>query len=318
MLKEKTCLILGAGASRPYLLPTSGELRNIILGGEHAEKAFKSLEWDSEVVSDPVSFYDDLLKEPRVEKGLLQQFRREFFNAQRFSIDSFLSQRKADFESVGKLAIAAAILMCENERRLNANWYQWLLERIIEDGADFPAEMLSVITFNYDRSLERFLWRAFRHSFKISDVKADEMLGRIEILHVYGDVGQLRESDPFEYGSLDSLLKKTWELKSATDRIKVVAPRTVPETSARAKQMIQEAERICFLGFGFWKENLDLLGFKGQLLKPVFASCYQLSRGIKMDVLERFGTTDHSLPTINFGTPDQDVLTFLTHWNALR
>lgn len=318
MLKEKTCLILGAGASRPYLLPTSGELRNIILGGEHAEKAFKNLEWDSEVVSDPVSFYDDLLKELRVEKGLLQQFRREFFNAQRVSIDSFLSHRKADFESVGKLAIATAILICENERRLNANWYQWLLERIIEDGPDFPATQLSVITFNYDRSLERFLWRAFRHSFKTSNGQADQMLKRIEILHVYGDVGKFRGSDTFEYGSLNSLLDKPWTLRSAADDVNIVAPRAVPETSARASQMIQEAERICFLGFGFWKENLDLLGFKGQLLKPVFASCYQLSRGIKMDVLERFGTTDHAFPTVNFGTPDQDVLTFLTHWNALR
>jgi hypothetical protein len=46
MLNEKTCLILGAGASRPYLLPTSRELRHILLGGAHADAAFTRLGWD--------------------------------------------------------------------------------------------------------------------------------------------------------------------------------------------------------------------------------------------------------------------------------
>jgi len=317
MLKEKTCLILGAGASRPYLLPTSGELRNIILGDKHAEQAFKSLNWDAEHVHNPVYFYDRLLKNHVTERSL-KNFREEFFNAQRVSIDSFLSHRKDDFEVIGKLAIAAAILMCENERRLNANWYQWLLERIIEDGPDFPAQNLSVITFNYDRSLERFLWRAFRHSFKITNGQADEMLNRIEILHVYGEVGEARKPREFEYGNLGSLNQDPWMVKRAADNVNVVAPRAIPDTAARAKQLILESQRICFLGFGFWKENLDVLGFQGKLSKPVFASCYCLSRGIQMDVLERFGATDQSSPTINFGTPEQDVLTFLTHWNALR
>jgi hypothetical protein len=77
-----------------------------------------------------------------------------------------------------------------------------------------------------------------------------------------------------------------------------------------------DRRRICFLGFGFWKENVDLLGLDVRD-KKVFASCYDLPRGTKRDVLYCFGTTSDDKPTINFGREDQDVMKFLTHWHVL-
>ena len=43
MISKKTCLVLGAGASRPYMLPTSRDLRHIILGSRWGKAAFERL-----------------------------------------------------------------------------------------------------------------------------------------------------------------------------------------------------------------------------------------------------------------------------------
>src|SRR5262249_21283886 len=103
----------------------------------------------------------------------------------------------------------------------------------------------------------------------------------------------------------------------ATNWINIVAPRMEPPTAKRIREIIGDCHRICFLGFGFWKENLDLLGHLDVKNKNVFASCYHLPRDTRREVLFRFGTKDEQRPTINFGNEDQDVMTFLTHWRVL-
>lgn len=45
MFDDQTCQILGAGASRPYGFPTSGELRQLLLGGHGAVDALKALKF---------------------------------------------------------------------------------------------------------------------------------------------------------------------------------------------------------------------------------------------------------------------------------
>ncbi len=46
MFEDKTVLILGAGASRPYGFPTSGQLRQLILGGDGAINALGELQFN--------------------------------------------------------------------------------------------------------------------------------------------------------------------------------------------------------------------------------------------------------------------------------
>src|SRR6266481_1619469 len=123
MLREKTCLVLGAGASRPYLLPTSRELRHILLGGTFARDAFGRLGFNPHEMN-TTQKYEHLL-ETGFAKEELERFRGEFFNAQRVSIDAFLAWRKEDFEAIGKLAAALRILTCERRDYLNEDWYQW-------------------------------------------------------------------------------------------------------------------------------------------------------------------------------------------------
>jgi hypothetical protein len=311
MLKEKICLVLGAGASRPYGLPTSQDLRHIVLGGTYASSAFDRLEKGSG--KNVAAQYLQLVTSWGVSRSDLEAFQSEFFKAQRVSIDAFLAQRKKQFEHVGRIAIAAAILMCENHYQLTENWYQWLLELLIRDGPDFERGKLFIISFNYDRSLEFFLWRAFRASFGLTAQKADEMLSRIGIVHVYGDVGVLS-------GNPDIVVPfgDTKRIGVAADSIDIAAVGKKLASAKRINEFLGGCDRICFLGFGFWKENLDVLKlerFKGS--KHVFASCFGLPRTIQMDVDGRY---HYVSPTrkINWGTVDQDVLKFLTHWHILK
>jgi hypothetical protein len=308
MLNEKTCLILGAGASRPYGLPTSGELRHLLLGGSASGEGFAGLGW--QIGRQGTELLDRALKE-NFSQTEIAAFRTEFFDSQRLSIDLFLAYRKDDFEVIGKFAIATAILMCEQARRLDGDWYQWLFERLVRNGPDIDANKLSIITFNYDRSLEFFLRRAFKAAFKLRSAAVDELMGRIEFLHVYGDVGPLMGFEGERVGFGEAA-----RAGIAATSINVVAPRTEPPTAKRIGEIVGECERICFLGFGFWKENLDLLQLKVPTRKKVFASCFQLPRSTKNDVLHRF-TDIHDQTFINFGTEDQDVMRFLTHWNVM-
>jgi hypothetical protein len=317
MLRDKTCLVLGAGTSRPYLLPTSRELRHILLGGRFARDAFGRLGWDAREM-DTAQKHERYLLDAGFTEGELERFRGEFFNAQRVSIDAFLAWRKDDFETIGKFAIAAAVLMCERRLYVNENWYQWLLEKLIEDGPDFQATNLHIVTFNYDRSFEFFFWRAFRAAFNLSGSKNDEMLGRIEIVHAYGDVGPLlsdreggliRGDTIIPFGDAD-------KAGQAARWINIVAPRTLPPTAKRIREIISECQRICFLGFGFWKENLDLLNLD-VTGKKVFASCYKLQSDTKREVLIRFGTRSEQNPTIKFGHEAEDVMRFLTEYPVL-
>src|ERR1700712_4789564 len=91
MAKEKTVLVLGAGASRGYGFPVGAGLRQEILklgGDSHAS---------------------DLMQVGRQE---LASFTKAFKESQSYSIDAFLG-RRVEFSDVGKKAIALVLLRCE-------------------------------------------------------------------------------------------------------------------------------------------------------------------------------------------------------------
>ncbi len=309
MFEEKICLVLGAGASRPYGLPTSQQLRQILLG-TYAGNAFDELGKGGRTAAKQ---YYDTVTGWGISTEDLTKFQTEFFNSQRVSIDAFLAQRKQEFEHVGRIAIAAAILMCENPHQLTEDWYQWLLELLIREGRNFEPGKLFIISFNYDRSLEFFLWRAFRASFGLTPDEADEMLGRIKIVHVYGDMGPLSGTEDVRVGFGD--IKR---VGSARNSIHIAAPDTRLPSADAIQSFLQHCKRIVFLGFGFWKENLDILRIEQfRASKDIFASCFGLPRTINMDVTNRFRVAFRD-DKMNWGNEDQDILRFLTHWYVFR
>jgi len=117
VFKDKTVLVLGAGASRPYGFPTSGELRELLLGIE-TDSVLDSLQprlsqrhdQFSDGTMQPISnlIYEEMKSAAYGEDRLLQVFRDEFRRAERVSIDAFINGLPPPDGSIDTAHIARA------------------------------------------------------------------------------------------------------------------------------------------------------------------------------------------------------------------
>lgn len=145
MITKTTVLILGAGASIDYGFPLGRGLRDLVcrVPGTAGASAITDAGYDPEELNEFV----DILR----HSGYT-------------SVDWFLEDRP-EFISIGKAAIAAALIPFENPDRLfppdaPANhWYELLLNTMDSPRGSFTENRLSIVTFNYDRSLEYYLFR---------------------------------------------------------------------------------------------------------------------------------------------------------------
>ncbi len=204
MRRQPTVFILGAGASSAYGYPLGFELRARIC------RNF-ALEIES-MLRGPNAI---LLARDRPLIDTAQRFCDVFKDSNTPSIDLFLS-RNVGFENVGKYSIVLNILAAEARSKFGIDldnsaddWVSYLYERMTDDLIDlssfgrFSENKTRFITFNYDRSLEHFLFTSLRHSFNdASDEDIEEQVKKIRIDHVYGSVGPLPwQGDGRQYSS---------------------------------------------------------------------------------------------------------------------
>lgn len=160
MKKIETVLVLGAGASAPFGFPTGQALKDRIcsmtLGQAKSVKLLRTLGFEGNIITD---------------------FMVALRESGRPSVDAFLEYR-GDFVDIGKAAIACELLPFEKTGRLfgdwikkranpdnkEGNWYDYLFE-VFADGVSFDTfdrNKLSIITFNYDRSIEHYLFTCLK------------------------------------------------------------------------------------------------------------------------------------------------------------
>jgi hypothetical protein len=289
MIDEPTCLILGAGASAPYGLPTTNELRHLMLpyrsdagaavAGEFpltmAEKPWS----DAETPAKQWLIYLNEVTDSAGLKHLLQDFFSKFSGTDR-SIDWFLRRNDATFGDVARLQIAAVLLACERWNKLHDDWYRLLSEEIIPRNLEAIEEgRLSVISFNYDRSFERYFLSQFENlcGFPIDEARA--ALRKIRIEHVYGQLGTL---DEVPYGDFT-------KAATAAKGIRTIRLEPDADVQARVGQVIRDATYVNFIGFGFDDDNVALLGpenFKG---KRVYSTTYGMSARVRAKVRQTLG-----------------------------
>ena len=207
---------------------------------------------------------------------MFKAFCQTFFNSSTPSIDLFLA-RNMGFADIGKLAIVSSILEAETKSAfrehmtdISQDWYSYLFKEMTKEMIDpesyknFSSNAISFITFNYDRSLEQFLYESLRNSFNIAPVdNIIKQVTEIPIYHVYGVVDNLIElggETPYRtYYSIDYINR-------LIKNIKVVHERNLSEDYlAKMKTVIKEAARIFFLGFSYANENLEVLGLPALL-----------------------------------------------------
>lgn len=251
MINKQTVLVLGAGASTNYGFPTGRELKNRILDQNNWHKhAGLFGHWADEV----------------------GWFTEAFRGSGIYSVDKFLSYN-SKFEAIGKVAIASVLIQCESLEYLVPQpgeldpWYQYLWNCLLTDKENFKKNKLTIVTFNYDRSLEQYLFQTIRNTFGVTEDEARILLNCIPIIHVYGDLGKLGErstkkgSRPYHHPADDLAFAE--EIGIAKERLRIVGQRTESDVQlSTLHSIITSAERICFLGFGFDESNIELLPVK--------------------------------------------------------
>ena len=93
----------------------------------------------------------------------IARFRETLLTSNQPSVDAFLeSWPTEEFTEIGKTVIAIKLIGSEKlsllERKRDRKWYEYLWNELGTTKQDFSHSKLSVITFNYDRSLEYTLF----------------------------------------------------------------------------------------------------------------------------------------------------------------
>lgn len=293
MFRQRTVFVVGAGSSCELGLPSGDGLMTLI--GQHL-KANQS----------PHGFGNDAILRPLIDKvqethghgwaAPMQRYRERAAKICKAlpyarSIDTFLESQRHDSETVflGKLAITQSILQAEKgshlhdgqgdegRNRLAKSWYP-PLARILTAGrhADDVANLfanVSFIVFNYDRCLELFLLRMIRDYFGIED-DAAKVLSSATIVHAYGQVGSLvRDANYVPFGGGDGV-----NIRAVAEGIKTYTESADTGTAGTIKMLVQDAETIVFMGFGYLAQNMSLIGpDRGSAAKQIMGTAYEMS-----------------------------------------
>lgn len=270
MITIPTVLILGAGASRPFGFPTGKELRRNICKG----------------ILDEGTLSNHLQQAGFMRKDLIE-FAKHFWNSQAISIDSFL-EHNSDFAEIGKCAIHLEIQKASLRKEIDEpDWYE-LLWQALASGATaetFSENKLSVVTFNYDVSLETFLGSAIASTYRnCGEARIRELhQNAIPIQHVYGRV-ELRHGEAIG----QAVREKAKEIRIIHDATEQKDPGL-----QRARKLISDAQRVCILGFGFHGTNLSRIGLlRGSgmnllLGRCVYATCFDYTDAELWDLRKR-------------------------------
>lgn len=250
MIKKPIVFILGAGASMPFQFPSGSRLKQSILQNLRVKNGefYKTIN----------SFFD-------TEK-IIDDFFSNLAKSGQLSVDAFLEHRR-EFLNVGKLAIALYLIKYEREGsifkidRKELSWYEYLFNKLDAPFEEFGNNKLSIITFNYDRSLEYFLFTALKNTSGRPDEKCAEELNKIPIIHVHGRLGML----PWQ-GKLSRPYRPECslnELEMASKQIIVIREDVKTHKSFKqAFDLMSTSTRIFFLGFGYHDANLERLNIK--------------------------------------------------------
>jgi len=277
-MAKQTVLIVGAGASKA-LHP------KFALG-------FELLRQISDTVTDRSSLYNPLLSnlllKLKFDYSTLWDFVHhldEYMRTSEFpSIDGYLDEISSypEFQSVkdkfiqiGKFSIMFHILGYEAELKNSNNgelkddaWVNEIAKFIDENNLlNSPVQnevTLKIITFNYDRNIEHFLYNNSRFLNKKEEIK---LFINNSVTHVYGKIGDLIWQNVdryFEYGEDNRKADKIFNEKNAIDIMYLERmDKSNVENNVAARWIhSEETDKVCSFGFNFDLINYRLLSLQ--------------------------------------------------------
>ena len=278
-------LVLGAGASKEVGLPIGTELKSEIarLLDIRFQDGLKKQSGDCQVIEALRLIASNAEDQP----GQINPYQRMCWwirdaMPQAISIDNFIDCHvdEPKIAVCGKLAIARAILAAEAKSTLivdktnirnkldfvknSETWFNSFFQRLTENCGveDLPARLRSVgvITFNYDRCFEHYLFNAIQNYYGVPPEKSAALLESLEIHHPYGMVGGLpwMRRPPSIYFGADVHVS---ELVAVSRQLRTFTEGTNPNVSdiESIRATVSGARTLAFLGFAFHRLNMELL-----------------------------------------------------------
>lgn len=300
----------------PYGFPSGRQLLREIVGllkagveyARRGQKKGKSIDYRFDALAENCSL------------GELGEFANTLDRSFQPSVDFFVEHRP-EFMNIGKMAIAAFLTPYEDDKSLlvrkkDKNWYEHLYENISATPDEFANSGVSIVTFNYDRSLERFLYVALKNSHGLDDEETAELLAALPIVHVHGELEPLTGSAARRRQSYNQEVNAS----VVAERVQHISimPEDIDDSPRfkEARSLIDEAERICFLGFGYADQNIKRLKIT-QAAKntAIFGSAYDIQPAERHRVKELFAPITRRP---HLGDPQQTNLQFLRQRIRLR
>ncbi len=286
MITNPTVLILGAGASKPYGFPTGRELLRDICDilGSHPRTVFIA----------------DLIACGHNAKHL-QLFHTQLYKSGKSSVDAFLEHRP-EFVEIGKRAIARALIPRELPDILIArsrgpkSWYELLFNSLNSKFEDFGDNELTILTYNYDRSLEEYLFTSLKNAYDRTDEETASALQQIPIIHLHGQLGY-HPSQGNDIPNTKTYSPNIANLRRHAAAIKIISDADPHDRDfALAHELLEQARIVCFLGFGYDPVNLQRLKLPSTGNCHYFGSTYGLGEGQRSAAINRLpGQMPHLL-----------------------
>lgn len=280
MFRTKTTLVVGAGAGYEIEFPDSRELLAKVAQGFDFSRLGSELQTRDMVVL--AKHFEKFGRRIGATPEKMQEASGLIRTAARVSnsVGNILEQLSSDAvaQAAGKLAIIHYILQAEARSPLgleprdpgdlplrgNENWL-FQLGRMIVSGvprnqAEKCFDNLSIISFNYDRSIQHYLPWVVSMAFGMTLNEARQLVGnKLKIVHPYGNVGRL-PWEPGERPDVEWGNEEPWNLQNLVKEIRTASE--FVRNQQLAKQLIAEiagGKRILFLGFGFEPQDTSLL-----------------------------------------------------------
>lgn len=303
MLRTRTTLVVGAGASAELQFPSNAELlARIIQGFDFKRAGSESSTRDGQLLLRNVYKLAERLNKPVEEVAAATERLRNACRLGR-SIDTVLEQYDHDplVLACGKLAIAYFIGQAESRSSLKdaprvegelplqgkvAEYWIYQLGQLITSGVPRSRignalEQITIINFNYDRSVEHFLPFALVMAYGIDLKEAQRVIAeKLDVIHPHGTIGRL----PWQRGDApqaDWGVEQPWNIHAIATNLKSLAERRTDRNALRdVRVAVANAKRLVFLGFGFQPQNVDML-FENTLSHnpEVLISTYGMSQG---------------------------------------
>lgn len=330
MFRERTTIVVGAGASCELGLPSGDTLKDQIIQ-LLAPSSDNVYGFSSSVMQEAMRIragpnIHTVMQTLQPLKMAAERIRRGLPLA--MSIDNFLHSHQGDVEveQLGKLAIAICILHAERRSHLfsrvpamlllldnppdahasshgedlQKTWYpafaRQLMSQVQRNDIARAFENVRFVIFNYDRCLEQYLWMALQDYFDISEEEATEVLDGVEFSHPYGSLGML----PWRTDATTSIglgASNTPDLWKVGARLRTFTESVRSKVGEKVQAAISEAKTILILGFGYLDQNLQLLRPGNGGAQRVISTAYGVS-GVDQRVMQK------AMLSLSAGSPE--------------